>query len=651
MATPSMPSRGDRNAPTFESTKPRELPRYFSDLEYQFTRCNITDNDEKKSHATRFLSVRDADAWEALTEFFTPTNTYAEFKDAVLNLYPGTAPGKKYSLADLDTLVGAHARTGIHSRGDFSEFYRDFSTISTYLIKQGELSPKDQTSAFRRAMQPDSLRESINLQLRIMKPRIGLTAPHNLADLKEAAELVLEDTSTSITSSIYTTPSAPQTKQESEFTVLVTKLIEVLAVNGQNSHHSLAHASHPQQQPHAPYPPRNSNPRPDGCIYCSGPHYIGNCDTVTADAQAGYCKRDVNGRVVLPSGAFVPRHIQGHNLRERIQEYHRTNPNQVAAAQMMLDTHQNFTYAHQGSNRLTIEECQRCLDQENEASEKLCQAQYIQTRTQARRAAEAGGPVEEPEQPIRRVLPRLRPVVESTPAPSVPNRFAAAPARVEAPTQHIPEHPYAQVRDAADAEPKGRNFGVQSPPVPPAKRNEPAYRSAPPVLDNKVVSNVFERSMDAPVTISQRELLSLAPDVRSHYKEVTTSRRIAVEPHIARAETQLFNTVEDTLPFESEPTFVFNEPESSRDAETAFSTFTNSMPAAFQQTVEQELPYDALIAQDEFATLYDAGVMPDPGDMHVAVDSCAIRSVYPSWTTNAASSAFTTQLPYTAHYH
>jgi hypothetical protein len=196
------------------------------------------------------------------------------------------------------------------------------------------------------------------------------------------------------------------------------------------------------------------------------------------------------------------------------------------------------------------------------------------------------------------------------------------------PSQHIPEHPYAKVRDAAYAEPKGRNFGVQSPPVPPAKRNEPAYRSAPPVLDNKVVSNVFERSMDAPVTISQRELLSLAPDVRSHYKEVTTSRRVAIEPHVAHAEPQLLSTIDETLPFETEPTF-FNEPDSSRDAETVFSTFTNSMPAAFQQTVERELPYDALMAQDEFATLYDAGVIPDSGDMHVAVDSCAIRSVLP----------------------
>jgi hypothetical protein len=136
MTTPSMPSRGDRNAPTFDSAKPRELPRHFSDLEYHFTRCNITDDAQKKSHATRFLTVRDQDAWESLTEFTTPTTSYEDFKAAVLKLYPGTDADRKYSLADLDTLVGTHVRTGIHSKGDFSEFYRDFSAISTSIIQK-----------------------------------------------------------------------------------------------------------------------------------------------------------------------------------------------------------------------------------------------------------------------------------------------------------------------------------------------------------------------------------------------------------------------------------------------------------------------------------------------------------------------------------
>ncbi|KAJ6527416.1 hypothetical protein B0H19DRAFT_853867, partial [Mycena capillaripes] len=140
---PSIPSRGDRNAPTCESTKPRELPRYFSDLEYRFTRCNLNDDAEKNSHATRFFNI-------LVVAYMLRTCRLAEysntFKMPTLGsrfLYPGTAPGKKYSIADLDTLVGAHALTGIRSRGDFSEFYRYFSTISTYLITQGELSRKE----------------------------------------------------------------------------------------------------------------------------------------------------------------------------------------------------------------------------------------------------------------------------------------------------------------------------------------------------------------------------------------------------------------------------------------------------------------------------------------------------------------------------
>ncbi|KAJ7852699.1 hypothetical protein B0H13DRAFT_2359364 [Mycena leptocephala] len=65
-ATPiPMPASGDRNAPQFDATKPHELRRYFSDLEYLFTRSSVTDDTEKK-HATRFLSVDDQEIREAL---------------------------------------------------------------------------------------------------------------------------------------------------------------------------------------------------------------------------------------------------------------------------------------------------------------------------------------------------------------------------------------------------------------------------------------------------------------------------------------------------------------------------------------------------------------------------------------------------------
>ncbi|KAJ7080914.1 hypothetical protein B0H15DRAFT_786851 [Mycena belliarum] len=128
-----MPARGDRNAPQFDSSKPRELPRYFGDLEFHFARAAVTDDTEKKQHATRFVSVADQDVWEALEEF-KPASTYNEFKAAVLRLYPGTDADREFSLADLDTLVGEYARVGILSKGDYSEFYRQFLVITQYQL-------------------------------------------------------------------------------------------------------------------------------------------------------------------------------------------------------------------------------------------------------------------------------------------------------------------------------------------------------------------------------------------------------------------------------------------------------------------------------------------------------------------------------------
>ena len=46
-----MPPRGDRTAPTFDPTKPRELKRFFSELQYHFDAANVTDDTEKKKQS------------------------------------------------------------------------------------------------------------------------------------------------------------------------------------------------------------------------------------------------------------------------------------------------------------------------------------------------------------------------------------------------------------------------------------------------------------------------------------------------------------------------------------------------------------------------------------------------------------------------
>ena len=51
-----------------------------------------------------------------------------------------------------------------------------------------------------------------------------------------------------------------------------------------------------------------------------------------------------------------------------------------------------------------------------------------------------------------------------------------------------------------------------------------------------IATDVYSRSMDTPITITQRELLSLSPEVRSQVREAITTKRI---PMVGNPETNI----------------------------------------------------------------------------------------------------------------
>ncbi|KAJ7278317.1 hypothetical protein C8J57DRAFT_1576773 [Mycena rebaudengoi] len=373
-----MPARGDRNTPQFDSSKPRELPRYFSDLEFHFTRVGITDATEKKGHSTRFLSVEEQDIWESLDEF-KPTSTYEQFKAAVLKL----------------------------------EFYRQFLVITQFLISRQRLSIAEQCRSFRRAIAPAHLWARVHQRLQIKKPDVHPDDPYELADLHEAVQFVLSDTSsgrvaTDPSNSPPASSSAPEIKQEPGISALLESmngLIKVLTAQ--------------QQQLQRPPQSQSSSPRTDlNCSYCSEPgHFIIKCPHVDEDIQVGKCKRDTEGRVTLPSGAFVPHHVEGRNLRVRIEEWHRQNPGQIAAAQLMLE----LATKHLLSPSTTTSTTTFTLSEEERIKSLEHEIFALRTRSQARKAAAAGEPVETPEQPIRITAPAPPALVrDTTTAPETP---------------------------------------------------------------------------------------------------------------------------------------------------------------------------------------------------------------------------------------
>ncbi|KAK7006835.1 hypothetical protein R3P38DRAFT_3282348 [Favolaschia claudopus] len=99
-------------------------------------------------------------------------------------------------------------------------------------------------------------------------------------------------------------PDSPPTLAKLE---LLSKLIELISASFRTP---------------APAPPPR---RPVTCSYCSSPrHLIGHYPRVLADIRSGLCKHNALGRVVLPSGLYVPHTVVGPNLRARFLAHTRS---------------------------------------------------------------------------------------------------------------------------------------------------------------------------------------------------------------------------------------------------------------------------------------------------------------------------------------
>ncbi|KAH8990059.1 hypothetical protein EDB86DRAFT_2831354 [Lactarius hatsudake] len=168
------------------------------------------------------------------------------------------------------------------------------------------------------------------------------------------------------------------------------------------------------------------------------------------------------------------------------------------------------------------------------------------------------------------------------------------------------EHPFAKIQEVAQV---ATNADKTEPGTPAnaigERRNERAYTLNVAIYDEKTAGKVYERMMDAEVTITQRELLSLAPELRAQVSEVTTKRRIVC-----------INTQEST----------------EESTERKMNRLTEShMPAAFS-AARRAPPANATIIADPYEALLKAHPMEGDGmqeAVEVATESNALRAILP----------------------
>ena len=101
-----MPTCGEHVAPTFDAKKTHQLPKFFKELEYLFDHANMTRDNEKKKQLLQYINYDIKQIWETFPEYKDITKTYMEFKVVIILYYLEASGEFKYSLQDMDSLVG-----------------------------------------------------------------------------------------------------------------------------------------------------------------------------------------------------------------------------------------------------------------------------------------------------------------------------------------------------------------------------------------------------------------------------------------------------------------------------------------------------------------------------------------------------------------
>ncbi|KAF9470783.1 hypothetical protein BDN70DRAFT_820887 [Pholiota conissans] len=182
-----MPFRRDPTAPKLDdySTKNQrqEIGRYFDDLEELFDARPLLTDLEKKKYAVFYLKADLQVIWTAFPEFSDASKTYLDFRTAVLD--------SLYTFADLDRLAVTHYHLGITTLEDLAEYWRNFMTISSALIRRGLATDISTQRAYLQAFQPHFLSQ-ILFRLQIAHPERAPDAIHPIDDVFDAAEWIIK---------------------------------------------------------------------------------------------------------------------------------------------------------------------------------------------------------------------------------------------------------------------------------------------------------------------------------------------------------------------------------------------------------------------------------------------------------------------------
>ena len=245
------------------------------------------------------------------------------------------------------------------------------------------------------------------------------------------------------------------------------------------------------------------------CNFCGeAGHFMRECQVTAEYVCIGKCKRNVENKIVLPSGVTVPQSITSAWLCNCIDEYHHQNPNQLVAAQLLCEVTKPATVLAM----VQIEE-----EPEEAEHKQVCFGPEVGQPGvyTLKKQGSAKGKGKVPQE-LRIIEIHSDDDSTGEPAKFLRELLPHIPAQLDSNTNgSSQEHPFAVL-------PLQQRLGDST--VDAAEVLLPshkAYTTTACIYNEKVVQKVFNQVLNMQVTISQRELLSLAPRIYTKIAEVT----------------------------------------------------------------------------------------------------------------------------------
>jgi hypothetical protein len=130
MAPKDMPNPYARDAPKFDSSKPKELNRYIRRLEELFVKHGVDNDREKVRFLGAYADARTEKEWEAMDSF--TTGTFADHKKEIIDSYPEASNEARGSMKELRRIRDSYDDITCEDLARFQSYCRNMTKSSRH---------------------------------------------------------------------------------------------------------------------------------------------------------------------------------------------------------------------------------------------------------------------------------------------------------------------------------------------------------------------------------------------------------------------------------------------------------------------------------------------------------------------------------------